>query len=65
MRHVTEKTGHDNRQTNGINGTKRTWTPIKPMTVQSAAGRTQTAEVVIKQFPLRPAAAKNHTQITR
>lgn len=35
-----------------------TWTPIKPITTQFAVGRNQTAQVVRKQFPLRPAAAK-------
>lgn len=37
---------------------QHTWTPIKPVTVQFAVGKTKTAQVVRKQFPLRPAAAK-------
>ncbi|XP_028418500.1 uncharacterized protein LOC114543885 [Dendronephthya gigantea] len=35
-----------------------TWTPIKPVTTQFAVGKTKSAQVVRKQFPLRPAAAK-------
>lgn len=34
------------------------WTPIKPITTQFTVGRNRTAQVVRKQFPLRPAAAK-------
>ena len=37
---------------------QHTWTPIKPVTVQFAVGKTKSARVVRKQFPLRPAAAK-------
>ena len=37
---------------------QHTWTPIKPVTVQFAVGKTKTARVIRKQFPLRPAAAK-------
>ena len=54
---VGEKTRYENRQLNtptiGL-----TWTPIKPVTVQFNVGRTKAAQVVRKQFPLRPAAAK-------
>ena len=34
------------------------WTPIKPITTQFTVGRNRTAQVVRKQFPLRPATAK-------
>ena len=54
---VGEKTRHDNKHLY-VNNIDRAWTPIKPTTVQFAVGRTQTAQVVRKQFPLRPAAAK-------
>ena len=39
-------------------GIQSSWTPIKPITTQFAVGRNRTAQVVRKQFPLRPAAAK-------
>jgi hypothetical protein len=52
-----EKTRHENRHFY-IQGVESTWTPIKPITAQFAVGRNQTAQVVRKQFPLRPAAAK-------
>ena len=39
-------------------GIQSSWTPIKPITTQFAVGRNKTAQVVRKQFPLRPAAAK-------
>ena len=54
---VGEKTRHENRQLY-VQDTERTWTPIKPITTQFAVGRNRTAQVVRKQFPLRPAAAK-------
>ena len=54
---VGEKTRHDNRHVY-VNGIECTWTPIKPVTAQFAVGRNRTAQVVRKQFPLRPAAAK-------
>ena len=54
---VGEKTRHDNRHVH-VNGIECTWTPIKPVTAQFAVGRNRTAQVVRKQFPLRPAAAK-------
>ena len=54
---VGEKTRHENIHFY-IQGVESTWTPIKPITTQFAVGRNQTAQVVRKQFPLRPAAAK-------
>ena len=55
---VGEKTRHDNRQLY-VQGIESTWTPIKPITTtQFAVGRNRTVQVVRKQFPLRPAAAK-------
>ena len=54
---VGEKTRHENRSLY-VQGIDSTWTPIKPITTQFAVGRNQTAQVVRKQFPLRPAAAK-------
>ena len=41
-----------------VQGIESTWTPIKPVTTQFVVGRNQTAQVVRKQFPLRPAAAE-------
>ncbi|PFX15510.1 ATP-dependent DNA helicase PIF1 [Stylophora pistillata] len=54
---VGEKTRHDNRHLYK-QGIEPTWTPIKPVTSQFAVGRNRTAQVLRKQFPLRPAAAK-------
>ena len=54
---VGEKTRRENRQLY-VRGIESIWTPIKPITTQFAVGRNQTAQVVRKQFPLRPAAAK-------
>ena len=54
---VGQKTRQDNRQLY-INGIQPRWTPIKPITTQFAVGRTRSVQVVRKQFPLRPAAAK-------
>ena len=54
---VGEKTRHDNKQLY-LQGIEPTWTPIKPIIAQFAVGRNRTAQVVRKQFPLRPAAAK-------
>ncbi len=39
-------------------GIESTWTPIKPVTTQFAVGKTKSAQVVRKQFPLWPASAK-------
>ena len=55
--HVGEKTRHDNRQLY-VQGIEPTWTPIKPVTTQFGVGRNRTIQVIRKQFPLRPAAAK-------
>ena len=54
---VGKKTREENRNlyTGGI---RNTWTPIKPVTTQFAVGKTKSAQVVRKQFPLRPALAK-------
>ena len=52
-----QKTRQDNRQLY-IKGIQPTWTPIKPITTQFAVGRTRSVQVVRKQFPLRPTAAK-------
>lgn len=54
---VGEKTRHDNRRLY-VEGIECTWTPIKPVTAQFAVGKNRTAQIVRKQFPLRPAAAK-------
>ena len=40
-----------------VQGIESSWTPIKPVTTQFAVGRNQTAQLVRKQSPLRPAAA--------
>ena len=49
---VGKKTRQENRNlyTGGI---RNTWTPIKPVTTQFAVGKTKSAQVVRKQFPLR------------
>lgn len=54
---VGQRTRHENKHlyTQSI---QHTWTPIKPVTVQFAVGKTKTARVIRKQFPLRTAAAK-------
>lgn len=54
---VGEKTRLENRQLY-VQGIETTWTPIKPVTTQFAVGRNRSVQVVKKQFPLRPAAAK-------
>ena len=54
---VGEKTRHRIRHLY-VQGIECSWTPIKPITTQFSVGRNQTAQVVRKQFPLRPAAAK-------
>ena len=48
-----EDVGRKTRQ-----GIQPTWTPIKPVTTQFYVGKTKSAQVVRKQFPLRPAAVK-------
>ena len=55
---VGKKTRQENRHLYRRDGIQLTWTPIKPVTTQFAVGRTKSAQVVRKQFPLRPAAAK-------
>ena len=54
---VGKKTRQENR-TLYFRGIESTWTPIKPVTTQFAVGKTKSAQVVRKQFPLRPASAK-------
>ena len=54
---VGEKTRYDNRQLY-VQGIEPIWTPIKPIATQFAVGTNRTVQVVRKQFPLRPAAAK-------
>ena len=54
---VGKKTRQENRH-RYIRGIPNTWTPIKPVTTQFAVGKTKSAQVVRKQFPLRPASAK-------
>ena len=54
---VGQKTRYENRSLY-IEGIYLSWTPIKPVTTQFAVGRTRSAQVVRKQFPLWPAAAK-------
>ena len=54
---VGQKTRNENRCLY-VQGIEHTWTPIKPVTAQFSFGKNKTAQVVRKQFPLRPAAAK-------
>ena len=54
---VGQKTRNENRHL-FAKGVEHTWTPIKPMTTKFTIGRNKTAQIVRKQFPLRPAAAK-------
>jgi hypothetical protein len=54
---VGKKTRQENR-TLYFRGIECPWTPIKPVTTQFAVGKTKSAQVVRKQFPLRPASAK-------
>ena len=54
---VGAKTRQENRHFY-VSGIQPTWTPIKPVTTQFAVGRNRAGQVVRKQFPLRPAAAK-------
>ena len=54
---VGHKTRVENRHLY-VRGIDQAWTPIKPVTTQFAVGRNKAAQVVRKQFPLRPAAAK-------
>ena len=50
---VGQKTRNENRHLY-FQGIEHTWTPIKPVTTQFAVGKNKTAQVVRKQFPLRP-----------
>lgn len=54
---LVKKTRNENRHlyTQGID---HAWTPVKPVTITFFVGRNKAAQVVRKQFPLRPAAAK-------
>ena len=52
---VGKKTRQENR-TLYFRGNECAWTPIKPVTIQFAVGKTKSAQVV--RFPLRPASAK-------
>ncbi len=54
---VGKKTQQENRNLY-VRGIESAWTPVKPVTTQFAVGRTKSAQVVRKQFPLRPASAK-------
>ena len=54
---VGRKTEQENRNFY-VTGIESTWTPVKPITTQFAVGKTKSAQVVRKQFPLRPASAK-------
>lgn len=54
---VGEKTRSENKHLY-LQGIDSAWTPIKPVTTQFAVDKRQTAQVVRKQFPLRPATAK-------
>jgi hypothetical protein len=54
---VGKKTRQENRNLY-FRGIESTWTPIKHVTTQFAVGKTKSAQVVRKQFPLRPESAK-------
>ncbi|CAB4003268.1 ATP-dependent DNA helicase PIF1 [Paramuricea clavata] len=54
---VGRKTRQENRNLYG-RSIDNTWTPIKSVTTQFAVGKTKSAQVVRKQFPLRAASAK-------
>lgn len=51
---VGKKTRRDSRHLY-VEGIECTWTPNKPVTAQFAVVKNRTAQVVSKQFPLRPA----------
>lgn len=55
---VGEKTRQKINDIIYVPGIDQSWTPIKPVTITFAVGRNRTAQVVRKQFPLWPAAAK-------
>ena len=54
---VGKKTRQENRNLYNED-IPNSWTPIKPVTTQFAVGKTKSAQVVRKQFLLRPASAK-------
>ena len=54
---IGEKTRNENRHLY-VESIESKWTPTKPVTSQFIVGKNRTVQVVRKQFPLRPAAAK-------
>ena len=52
---VGKKTRHENRYLYIQGNIHPAWTPIKPFTTQFAVGRNRAAQIIRKQFPLRPA----------
>ncbi|XP_078349889.1 uncharacterized protein LOC144634728 [Oculina patagonica] len=54
---VGEKTRNENRHLFSDN-IQQGWTPIKPVCVTFFVGRSKAAQIVRKQFPLRPSAGK-------
>ena len=54
---VGKKTRQENRHLY-VRGIQNTWTPIKPITSQFAVGKNKSVQVMRRQFPLGPAAAK-------
>ncbi|XP_078345269.1 uncharacterized protein LOC144630776 [Oculina patagonica] len=54
---VGEKTRNENRSLYSDN-IQQNWTPIKPVCVTFFVGRSKAAQIVRKQFPLRPSAGK-------
>ena len=54
---VGKKTRPENRHLY-VPGIQNMWIPIKPITLQFAVGKSKSVQVMRKQFPLHPAAAK-------
>ncbi len=54
---VGEKTRNENRSLYS-DSIQQNWTPIKPVCVTFFVGRSKAAQIVRKQFPLRPSAGK-------
>ncbi|XP_078378018.1 uncharacterized protein LOC144661191 [Oculina patagonica] len=54
---VGEKTRNENRHLYSDN-IQQSWTPVKPVCVTFFVGRSKAAQIVRKQFPLRPSAGK-------
>ncbi|XP_078357307.1 uncharacterized protein LOC144642199, partial [Oculina patagonica] len=54
---VGEKTRNENRHLYSDN-IQQKWTPVKPVCVTFFVGRSKAAQIVRKQFPLRPSAGK-------